>query len=129
MWRALIFQILQLDEQIDQQQRALASNQRILSIYQVVRSNGLAPDSEVARQQAEIHRLSTDLLELHRSRDVTENALASLIGVPAGEFKAAPAMFQEPYTFRLFPASCRWICWLADPTWSRPNFACWKPTT
>jgi NodT family efflux transporter outer membrane factor (OMF) lipoprotein len=88
------FQILQLDEQIDQQQRALARNQQILSIYQVMRSNGLAPASDVARQQAEIYRLTTDLLELHRSRDVAENALATLVGVPAGEFKVAPAMLQ-----------------------------------
>jgi multidrug efflux system outer membrane protein len=89
------FQILQLDEQIDQQQSSLAKNQQILTIYQVMRSNGLAPDSDVARQQAEIHRLTTDLLELHRSRDVTENALATLIGVPAGEFKVAPAVLQD----------------------------------
>jgi outer membrane protein, multidrug efflux system len=89
------FQIRQLDEQIDQQQHALARNQQILTIYQVMRSNGLAPASDVARQQAEIHRLTTDLLELHRSRDVTENALATLVGVPAGEFKLAPAMLQD----------------------------------
>jgi NodT family efflux transporter outer membrane factor (OMF) lipoprotein len=89
------FQILQLDEQIDQQQQALARNQQILAINLVMRSNGLASDSDVARQQAEIHRLTTDLLELHRSRDVTENAVATLIGVPAGEFKVAPAMLQE----------------------------------
>ena len=89
------FQILQLDEQIDQQQGALAKNQQILAIYQVMRSNGLAPASEVARQQAEIHRLTTDLLELRRSRDVTENALATLVGVPAGEFKVAAGTLQD----------------------------------
>jgi len=89
------FQILQLDEQIDQQQGALAKNQQILAIFQVMRSNGLAPASDVARQQAEIHRLTTDLLELRRSRDVAENALATLVGVPAGEFKVAPGMLQD----------------------------------
>ena len=88
------FQILQIDQQIDQQQRALASNQQVLSIYQVMRSNGLASDSEVARQQAEIHRLTTDLLELRRSRAVTDDSLATLLGVPAGDFKLAPAMLQ-----------------------------------
>jgi NodT family efflux transporter outer membrane factor (OMF) lipoprotein len=88
------FLILQLDEQIDQQQRALAKSQQVLSIYQIMHSNGLASNSDVARQQAEIHRLTTALLELHRSRDVTENALATLLGVPAGDFKVAPGMLQ-----------------------------------
>jgi outer membrane protein, multidrug efflux system len=81
------FQIRQLDEQIDQQQRALARNQQILAIDETMRSNGLMPATEVARQQAEVHRVTGDLLELHRSRDVTENALATLLGTPAGDFK------------------------------------------
>lgn len=88
------FQILQLDEQIDQQQLAMARNQQDLNIVQVMHSNGLASDSEVARQQAEIHRLTTELLELRRSRAVTENSLATLLGVPAGDFKVAPGMLQ-----------------------------------
>lgn len=81
------FQILQLDQQIDAQQRALSKNEQILAIYVTMRSNGLTSDGEVLRQRAETHRLTTDLLELHRSRDVTENALASLLGVPAGELR------------------------------------------
>jgi len=84
------FGLLQLDEQIDQQQRALSKSQQILAIYETMRSNGLKSDTEVLRQGAENDRLAKDLLELRRSRDVTENALASLLGVPAGEFKLQP---------------------------------------
>jgi len=40
------FQILQLDEQIDRQQRALAKNENILTIYETMRSNGLTSDTE-----------------------------------------------------------------------------------
>jgi multidrug efflux system outer membrane protein len=81
------FQILQFDEQIDRQQGSLAKSKQILAIYETMRSNGLLSDTEVLRQRAEDNRLTKDLIELRRSRAVTENALATLIGVPAGEFK------------------------------------------
>lgn len=84
------FQILSLDEQIGQQQNAIEQNQRILSIYETLRSNGLKSDLDVLSQGAEVNRLTKDLLELKRTRDVTENALATLVGVPAGEFKLPP---------------------------------------
>jgi outer membrane protein, multidrug efflux system len=83
------FQILQLDEQIEQQQRALEKNQRILGIYEAMRDSGLVPATQVLRQRAENKRLSKDLIELRRLRDISENALATLLGVPAGEFKIA----------------------------------------
>jgi NodT family efflux transporter outer membrane factor (OMF) lipoprotein len=88
------FQILQLDEQVDQQQLALARDQEDLNIVQVLYSNGLSSASEVARQRAEVHRLTTDLLELRRSRAIDENSLATLLGVPAGNFKIAPGLLQ-----------------------------------
>jgi NodT family efflux transporter outer membrane factor (OMF) lipoprotein len=89
------FQILQLDEQIDQQQRALAKNKQILAIYERMRDNGLLPATQVLRQRAEINRLTKDLLELRRFRQVSENALATLLGVPAGEFKVATGQLQD----------------------------------
>ena len=89
------FEILQLDEQIDRQERALAKSEKILVIYNTMRSNGLISDTEVSRQRAENNRLTSDLLELRRSRDVTENALATLLGVPAGEFKVRPDRLQD----------------------------------
>jgi outer membrane protein, multidrug efflux system len=98
------FQILQLDEQIDQQQRALVKNEQILVIYETMRSNGLISDTEVLRQRAENNRLTKDLLELRRSRDVTENALATLLGVPAGEFKIQPDRLQDRVQVPAVPA-------------------------
>lgn len=98
------FQILQLDEQIDQQQRALAKNGQILAIYENMRSNGLISDTEVLRQRAENNRLTNDLLELRRSRDVTQNALATLVGVPAGEFKIQPRRLQDRVHVPAVPA-------------------------
>ena len=89
------FQILELDEQIDQQQRSLGKNRQILAIDEGLRSNGLISGTEVLRQRAEINRLTKDLLELHRVRDVTENALATLVGVPAGNFKIRGPHLEE----------------------------------
>jgi NodT family efflux transporter outer membrane factor (OMF) lipoprotein len=89
------FQILQLDEQIEQQQRALVKSKQILSIFETMRANGLVPGTQVLRQSAENNRLTKELLELRRFRDVAENALATLLGVPAGEFKVQPGRLQE----------------------------------
>lgn len=98
------FQILQLDEQIDQQQRALAKNKQILAIYETMRDNGLLPATQVLRQRAEINRLTKDLLELRRFRQVTENALATLLGVPAGDFKVASGRLQGRVQVPAVPA-------------------------
>lgn len=80
------FRILQFDDQIEQEQRTLDKNRQILAIYQSMFANGVAPQTEVLRQSAEINGLANELIELHRSRDNAENALATLLGVPAGEF-------------------------------------------
>ena len=98
------FQILQLDEQIEQQSQALAKNQQILVIDETMSSNGLIPGTDVLRQRTEINRLTKDLLELHRLRDVTENALATLIGVPAGEFRIPPARLEQRVQIPVVPA-------------------------
>lgn len=89
------FQILQFDEQIEQQSRTVARNGQILSTYQAMYQNGLVPKIRVMQQQAEINRLNKDLLELRRSRDVAENALATLVGVPAGNLKVPAGRLQE----------------------------------
>jgi NodT family efflux transporter outer membrane factor (OMF) lipoprotein len=81
------FQILQLDEQIGAQRRALGRGREILGIYEAQLAHGLAPRTQVVRQRAEINRLSDGLIELQRARDLAENALATLTGVPAGEQK------------------------------------------
>ncbi len=101
---ATYFQILQFDEQLEQQQRALAKNEQILGIYELMRSNGLIPDTQVLRQRAENNRLTKDLLELRRCRDVAQNALATLIGVPAGEFKVPSERLQDRVQVPAVPA-------------------------
>lgn len=98
------FQTLQLDEQIEQQQRALAKNQQILRIYETMRSNGLIAETQVLRQRAENNRLSKELLELRRLRATSENAIATLLGVPAGEFKVQPGRLQDRVSAPRVPA-------------------------
>ncbi|HJV83454.1 efflux transporter outer membrane subunit [Noviherbaspirillum sp.] len=89
------FQILQFDEQIDQQQKTLDKNKQILGIYDAMYKNGLLPNTRVLQQRAEINRLTNDLLELHRARDLAGNALATLLGAPAGEFRVPAGRLQE----------------------------------
>jgi multidrug efflux system outer membrane protein len=89
------FQILTFDEQIDQQGKALEKNRLILSTYQAMEQNGLLPHTRVLQQAAEINQLNHDLLELQRLRLLAGNALATLIGVPAGEFQLPAGKLQE----------------------------------
>jgi NodT family efflux transporter outer membrane factor (OMF) lipoprotein len=89
------FQILQFDEQVDRQQKTRAQSQEILTTYQAMEQNGLLPHTRVLQQSAEINRLSNDMIELGRLRALAGNALATLIGVPAGDFKVPPGHLQE----------------------------------
>lgn len=97
------FQILQFDEQIDQQQHTLEKNKQILAIYEAMLGNGLLPNTRVLQQRAEIHRLTNDLLELHRLRDLADNALATLMGVPAGTFKVPAGHLQQNVQLPVVP--------------------------
>jgi NodT family efflux transporter outer membrane factor (OMF) lipoprotein len=89
------FQILQLDEQIDEQERTLAKNREILAIYDSMYKNGLLANTQVLQQRAEINRLRNDMLELRRSRALADNALSTLMGVPAGDFKVPRGHLQD----------------------------------
>jgi NodT family efflux transporter outer membrane factor (OMF) lipoprotein len=89
------FQILQFDEQIDQQRQTLARNRDILTTYQAMEQNGLIPHTRVLQQSAEVNRLGTELIELQRLRALAGNALATLIGVPAGDFQMPAGRLQE----------------------------------
>lgn len=80
------FQILQFDEQLEKQQQALDKGRQILATYTAMVANGLVAETQVLQQRAEINRLTKDLLELRRLRDVAGNALATLVGAPAGQF-------------------------------------------
>ncbi|HEY3598248.1 MAG TPA: efflux transporter outer membrane subunit [Paraburkholderia sp.] len=89
------FQILQFDDQIEQQQNTVNTNKQILTIYDGMSRSGLIPKTQVLRQQAEINRLTKDLLDLRRSRNLANNALCTLIGVPAGEYKVPAGHLQQ----------------------------------
>ena len=89
------FQILQFDEQIDRQQKTLTKNKQILSTYEAMQQQGLLPETRVIQQRAEINRLSNDLIELGRLRALSGNALATLLGVPAGNFQLPKGALQD----------------------------------
>ncbi|MCK0511852.1 efflux transporter outer membrane subunit [Aromatoleum buckelii] len=98
------FQILQLDEQIDRQQRALDRSRQILATFEAMLGQGLVPRTQVLRQRAENNALTRDLLELQRARGLAGNALATLLGVPAGEFTVPPGKLQERVELPAVPA-------------------------
>lgn len=83
------FQLRQFDEQIDQQRWAVETNERIEGIYSAQLNEGMVPKTQLLQQQAEVSRLRKDLLELQRLRQLAENALATLLGLPAGELDVA----------------------------------------
>jgi NodT family efflux transporter outer membrane factor (OMF) lipoprotein len=88
------FQIMQFDEMVDQQQRTLAKNQEILAAYEAMLQQGLVPQTRVMQQRAEINRMSRDLIELRRLRALATNALATLLGTPAGELDVPAGALQ-----------------------------------
>lgn len=79
------FLIRQLDEQRGQQGRFLAKNRQILEIYERQYRNGLIGQTMVLQQRAEVRNLQQLMLEFQRQRQVAENQLATLLGIPAGE--------------------------------------------
>lgn len=85
------FQLRQLDEQIETQQDGLAQNRRILGILQGQQREGLVPATRVMQQRAELRNLEKELLDLRRQRTITQNRLATLLGVPAGNLDVPPA--------------------------------------
>ena len=78
------FLLRQLDAQAAIQRDSLDGARQALRIYQAQFAEGLVSSKEVLRQQAEINALQRSLIDLQRERQVTENALATLLGVPAG---------------------------------------------
>jgi NodT family efflux transporter outer membrane factor (OMF) lipoprotein len=97
------FQILQFDEQAAQQDRTLTKNRQILATYDAMFQNGLVPQTRVLQQRAEINRLSNDLIEIRRLRALSGNALATLLGTPAGEFTVPVASLQQRVQLPVVP--------------------------
>jgi NodT family efflux transporter outer membrane factor (OMF) lipoprotein len=97
------FQILQFDDQIEQQNATIRTNQQILTIFEGMQANGLVPKTQVLTQRAELNRLTREMLELRRSRDLADNALATLIGVPAGDFKVPDGHLEKRVQIPVVP--------------------------
>ena len=89
------FQILQFDDQMVAQQRMVDENKQILAIYDGMSRSGLVPKTQFIRQQAEVNRLTKDLIDLRRARGLANNALCTLLGVPAGEFTVPVGHLQQ----------------------------------
>jgi multidrug efflux system outer membrane protein len=98
------FQIRQFDEQIDQQQGSLGRNRQILDIYQGMLQEGLVPQTQVMQQEAEVNNLQNGLLDLQRQRKLTENSLATLLGMPADTFHVPKAPLSASITPMPVPA-------------------------
>lgn len=98
------FQLCQLDEQIQQQQKALQANRDIETIYRSQLNEGMLPKTRLLQQQAEIKRLETDLLELQRLRQLSENSIATLLGVAAGDLSIPSRGFSETFKYIDVPA-------------------------
>jgi multidrug efflux system outer membrane protein len=98
------FQLRQFDEQIDRQRLSLKRNERISAIYGSMHDEGIVPKTQVLKQQAEVDGLETDLLELQRLRALSENALATLIGVPAGDLEIPPGHLSATVELIVVPA-------------------------
>ncbi len=81
------FEIGKLDQQIRQQRNAITMNQKIVAIYASQYREGMIAESKLIQQQAETSNLRRELLEQQRLRAVAVNNLATLLGIPAGEFR------------------------------------------
>lgn len=84
---AAYFQIRQFDEQMAYQQQTIARAQKILAIYESMYGEGLIPKTQILQQSAEIRGLQNGFLELQRLRKITENGLATLLGIPADSLR------------------------------------------
>ncbi len=98
------FQLCQLDEQITQQNKALQANRDIATILRSQLNEGMVPKTRLLQQEAEVKRLETDLLELQRLRQLSENAIATLLGIPAGDLEIPAKGFDESFRYIDVPA-------------------------
>ena len=98
------FLIRQFDEQIRYQNTALQTSRTILSTFERQMKQGLRLRAEVMAQKAEIGLLQTQLLELQRRRAITQNELATLLGIPSGDFQVPSADLQKTVTIPDVPS-------------------------
>lgn len=100
---SLYFTLRQYDEQLHRQRRALARNVEIAGIYRSLYREGIAPQTRLVQQEAEVNALRNGLLELQRLRALAENALATLVGVSAGELQIPPGNLSDDVTLIRVP--------------------------
>jgi multidrug efflux system outer membrane protein len=81
------YQIRAMDGQIGVLERTIATRQDALNIAQERLNAGLTGEVDVSRAKAELAGNQADLFGLRRSRLEMENALATLVGYPAGDFR------------------------------------------
>lgn len=98
------FQIRRFDEQIDQQRLAVARNEEIARIYASLHDEGIVPETRLLQQQAEVNALRNSLLELQRLRNLSENALVTLLGIPAGEYSVPAGHLSDTVQLISVPA-------------------------
>lgn len=80
-------QLRLIDEQMIRQRAAIGRGEEILSIYTEMHAQGLTPQTNMLRQRAELSAQRAGLIDLQRSRDLTVNGLATLLGEPAGNLQ------------------------------------------
>jgi NodT family efflux transporter outer membrane factor (OMF) lipoprotein len=80
-------QLRMLDEQILRQQQSIGRGDEILSIYSEMHAQGLAPQTNMLQQSAELSRQKASLIDLRTSREMAVNGLATLLGIPAGNLQ------------------------------------------
>ena len=98
------FEIRQLDEQTARKQKSLKQNHQILTIYQQQLAEGLLAHTKVMKQKAEIDGTEKDILDFQRQRTIAVNNLATLLGVPAGEFTVPQASLRDRVNILEVPA-------------------------
>lgn len=89
------FLIRQLDEQTAAQEKSLKAAEHMLSVNTAQEEIGLKTASDVLTAQAEVSFIKTGLLDLQRQRILAENALATVLGTPAGDFHVPIAPLED----------------------------------
>jgi multidrug efflux system outer membrane protein len=81
------YDIRALDAETGVLERTIATRQDALRIAQERLNAGVTSDLDVARATADLAGDQADLFAVRRTRDEMENALATLLGCPAGDFR------------------------------------------
>ena len=87
---ATYYDIRALDAEIAVLQRTIKTREDALGIAQERLNAGLTSDLDVSRAQAELAGDQADLFGVQRTRLEMENALATLLGCPASDFRIKP---------------------------------------